>query len=69
MLQLDCYFIVLMHCRIPAQSTAVERTDDDDDLPPPYSVRPEICPPSCRKSKLYRSPDVFNEFDKRAIKV
>jgi len=50
--------------RLPAESV-VER----DDLPPPYTARPEIRPPACPKSKLYNSPDVFHEFDRRAVKV
>jgi len=47
----------------------MERPEEEEDLPPPYSARPEICPPACPKSKLYESSDVFHEFDKRAIKV
>ena len=55
-------------CRLPVQSTDVD-DEREDDLPPPYTARPEICPPACPKSKLYHSPDVFHDFDRRAIKV
>lgn len=63
-----CSCVYVRVPRIPAQ-TQVERPDIEEDLPPPYTMRPEICPPACPKSKLYNSPDVFYEFDKRAIKV
>lgn len=47
-----------------------EDTDEEEDEEPiRISAQPEAQPPVCRKSKLYRNPEIFKEFDQHAVEV
>lgn len=44
-------------------------TDEEGEEPIRVSSQPEAQPPVCRKSKLYKNPEIFKEFDQRAVEV
>lgn len=44
-----------------------DEDEDEDEDSPRLSKAPDAVPPMCRKSKLYKDPDVFKEFDKTAF--
>lgn len=43
--------------------------DDDDDVILPALVVPAVRPPASSKSKLYKSPEIFKDIDRRAVEV
>ena len=46
-----------------------ETQKSDEDYTPRMSVPPSVEPPVCRKSKLYKDPEIFREFDENAFEA
>lgn len=59
------------HVHISRSTEKLDNSDEtqksDEDYTPRMSVPPSVEPPVCRKSKLYKDPEIFREFDENAF--